>query len=60
MAKKQSFGDKVDGKKNAKDMIKVVRASKSDKTGALRFSSDMIRVPDGKSPDSIVKELISN
>jgi len=59
MAKRQSFGDKVGAKKNVKDIIKVVRASVSSVTGALRFSSEMVRVPDGKSADNVVKELIS-
>ena len=39
-------------------MIKVVRASQSS-TGSLRFSSEMVRVPDGKTADNVVKELIS-
>ena len=59
MAKKQSFGDKSGAKKNIKDMIKVVRASKFSTTGSLRFSTEMVRVPDGKSADNVVKELIS-
>ena len=59
MAKKQSFGDKTSAKKNVKDMIKVVRASSSAVTGALRFSSEMVRIPDGKSADNVVKELLS-
>ena len=59
MAKKQSFGDKVGAKKNLKDMIKVVRSSVSSTSDSLRFSSEMIRVPDGKSADNVVKELIS-
>ena len=29
MAKKQTFGDKANSKKNAKDMIKVIKSSKS-------------------------------
>ena len=58
MAKKQSFGDKANSKKNLKDMIKVVRASQSS-TGSLRFSSEMVRVPDGKTADNVVKELNS-
>ncbi len=58
MAKKQSFGDKANSKKNLKDMIKVVRASQSS-IGSLRFSSEMVRVPDGKTADNVVKELIS-
>jgi hypothetical protein len=40
-------------------MIKVVRASSSAVTGALRFSSEMVRIPDGKSADNVVKELLS-
>ena len=59
MAKKQSFGDKTSAKKNAKDIIKVVRAFTSSATGSLRFSSEMVRVPDGKSADNVVKELIT-
>ena len=59
MAKKQSFGDKTGAKKNVKDMIKVVRASSSSITGSFRFSTEMVRVPDGKSADNVVKELIS-
>ena len=59
MAKKQSFGDKTGAKKNVKDMIKLVRASASSATGALRFSSEMVRVPDGKTPENVVKELLS-
>ena len=59
MAKKQSFGDKTGAKKNVKDMIKVVRASKASATGSLRFATEMVRVPDGKSADNVVKELIS-
>ena len=59
MAKKQSFGDKTSSKKNIKDMIKLVRASASSVTGSFRFSTEMVRVPDGKSADNVVKELIS-
>ena len=59
MAKKQSFGDKVGAKKNSKDIVKLVRASISSVSGSLRFSSEMVRVPDGKSADNVVKELIS-
>jgi len=59
MAKKQSFGEKTNTKKNVKDMIKVVRSSSSVKTGALRFSTEMVRIPDGKSADNVVKELLS-
>ena len=59
MAKKQSFGDKTAGKKNMKDMIKVVRTFKSEQSDSLRFNAEMLRVPDGKSADAFVKELLS-
>ena len=59
MAKKQPFGDKTAGKKNVKDMIKVVRTFKSDQSDSLRFNAEMLRVPDGKSADAFVKELLS-
>ena len=59
MAKKQSFGDKVGAKKNVKDIVKLVRASVSSVTGALRFSSEMVRVSDGKNPDNVVKDLLT-
>jgi hypothetical protein len=59
MAKKQTFGDKANSKKNAKDMIKVIKSSKSNDSGTLRFSTEMVRVPDGKSADNVVKEMLS-
>ena len=60
MAKKQTFGDKVGGKDASKTYIKLIRSGRSDKTGALRFNEEMIQVADGKNPDSVVKELLSN
>ena len=58
MAKKQSFGDKTNSKKNAKDMIKLIRSSHSSESGSLRFSAEMVRIPDGKSADKVVKEML--
>ena len=58
MAKKQSFSDKTGHKKTGKNHIKLIRSGRSDKTGALRFNEEMIQIPDGKSADSIVKELL--
>ena len=60
MAKKQSFGDKVDGKDAAKIHIKLIRSGRSEKTGALRFNEEMIQIPDGKNADAIVNELLSD
>ena len=60
MAKKQSFGDKVGKQKgSSKNHIKLIRAGRADKTGALRFYEEMVRIPDGGNADSLVKELIS-
>ena len=60
MAKKQSFGDKVSNKDEIKNYIKLIRSGRSEKTGALRFNEEMIQIPDGKSADTIVKELLAN
>ena len=60
MAKKQSFGEKVgSAKKNAKNHIKIVRSSRSNKTGALRFNDEIVQIPEGKSADALVKELLA-
>ena len=59
MAKKQSFSDKVGEKNAGKNHIKLIRSGRSNKTGALRFNEEMIQIPDGKSADGVVKELLS-
>tara|TARA_B100001123_G_C14849951_1_gene843652 strand:- start:365 stop:553 length:189 start_codon:yes stop_codon:yes gene_type:complete len=59
MAKKQTFGEKVgQSKKSAKNNIKLIRSGRSDK-GTLRFSEEMVQVPDGKNADGYVKEILS-
>ena len=59
MAKKQSFGDKT-GKKdsNKKNRIKLIRSIISEKTGAVRFAEDMLRVSDNSTPEKTIKEFI--
>ena len=61
MAKKQSFSDKTVRKTEIeiKNHIKLIRSRRSDKTGALRFNEEMIQIPDGKSADGVVKELLA-
>ena len=59
MGKKQSFSDKAGHKKTGKNHIKLIRSGRSDKTGALRFNEEMIQVPEGKSADGVVKELLA-
>jgi len=60
MAKKQAFGDKVGKKKGTgKNHIKMIRTARSVKSGALRFYEEIIRVPEGKNADNVVKELLT-
>ena len=60
MAKKQAFGDKVGKKKGTgKNHIKLIRTGRAERSGALRFYEEMVRVPDGENADSLVKKLLS-
>ena len=60
MAKKQSFSDKTGKKIATKNIIKLVRSVVSEKTGAIRFSEDVLPVPEGKTPDAVIKEFIAS
>ena len=60
MAKKQSFGDKVGKKDELTNHIKLIRSSRSEKTGALRFNEEMIKISGGENADAVVKELLSD
>ena len=60
MSKKQSFGDKVGKKKGeGKNHIKLIRIDRAERSGALRFYEEMVRVPDGKNADGFVKEILA-
>ena len=59
MAKKQSFSDKTGHKTAKNNHIKLIRSGRSNKTGALRFNEEMVQIPDDKSADSVVKELLA-
>ena len=60
MAKKQGFADKVGKQKGTgKNHIKLIRTGRSVKSGALRFYEEMVRVPEGKNADSVVKEILA-
>ena len=60
MAKKQTFSDKSGKKQSSKNRIKLIRSYLSDKTGALRFTEDMLLVPEGESPEKVIKNFISS
>jgi len=32
----------------------------SDKTGSIRFSEDVLPVPEGKTPEAVIKEFIAS
>ena len=59
MAKKQTFGDKTAKQSDKKGtFIKLVRAIKTNK-GTFSFKKEMLEIPDGKSPESYIKEKYS-
>jgi len=61
MAKKQSFGDKVN-KGSATDSfkhVKVIRTLRSKETNSLKFNEIMFAVRGDKSPDAAVKEFLN-
>ena len=61
MAKKQSFGDKLDkSSKSNRISIKLIRSIKSEKTGSIRFSEDMLHIPEGKTIENYIKEFIQS
>ena len=47
-------------KNEVKNYIKLIRSSRSDKTGSLRFNEEMVQIADGKNIDTFVKEILAN
>ena len=61
MAKKQTFGDKINkSSKGNRISVKLIRSVKSQKTGAIRFSEDMLHVPEGQTIENYIKEFIQS
>ena len=60
MAKKQTFTDKANKKSSKGNKIKLIRSFISNTTGSVRFAEDMLDVPEGKTPDSVIKEFIAS
>ena len=61
MAKNKTFSDKLSKSgKSKKTSIKLIRTFISDKTGSVRFSEDMINVPEGKTIEDYIKEYIQS
>ena len=60
MAKKQTFESKLNksGSKK-KNQIKLIRSQFSKDSQVIRFSEEMIAIPDGKSVEAHLKEITS-
>ncbi len=59
MAKKQSFGDKVKGKKDVKTKtIKLVYSVRSEKTGQWRFSEKFVQVTPDDNEAKVLEEAM--
>ena len=61
MAKKQTFGDKVNKGSDADSFkhVKVIRTIRSKETNSLKFNEVMFAVRGDKNPDAAVKEVLN-
>ena len=59
MAKKQTFESKVNKSDNKQNQIKLIRSQISKNNKSIRFSEEMVAIPDGKSIEAHLKEIIS-
>ena len=60
MAKKQTFESKLNKSGSKNNQIKLIRSQFLKDSQSIRFSEEMISVPDGKSVEVYLKEIISN
>ena len=59
MAKKQTFESKLSKSSSKKNQIKLVRSHLLNDKGSIRFSEEMVTVPDGKSIEAHLKEILN-
>ena len=59
MAKKQTFESKLNKSDNKQNQIKLIRSQISKNNRSIRFSEEMVSIPDGKSIEEHLKEIIS-
>ena len=59
MAKKQTFESKLKKSDNKQSQIKLIRSQISKNNKSIRFSEEMVAIPDGKSIEAHLKEIIS-
>ena len=59
MAKKQTFESKLNKSGVKKNQIKLIRSQFSKTSQSIRFSEEMVSIPDGKSVEAYLKEITS-
>ena len=59
MAKKQTFESKLSKSTSKKNQIKLIRSRLLKDKGSIRFSEEMVTVPDGKSIEVHLKEILN-
>tara|TARA_B100000686_G_C16335366_1_gene735192 strand:- start:111 stop:296 length:186 start_codon:yes stop_codon:yes gene_type:complete len=59
MAKKQTFENKLSKSSSNKNQIKLIRSHLLNGKGSIRFSEEMITVPEGKSTEAHLKDVLS-
>ena len=59
MAKKQTFESKLNKSSDKKNQVKLIRSFYSKETQSIRFSEEMVTIPEGKSVDGHLKEIVS-
>ena len=59
MAKKQTFERKLSKSTSKKNQIKLIRSRLLKNKGSIRFSEEMVTVPDGKSIEAHLKEILN-
>ena len=60
MAKKQTFENKLGKSVNKKNQIKLIRSQFMENKQSIRFSEEIVVIPDGKTIDSYLKEIVDN
>ena len=60
MAKKQTFKSKLDKSDNKKNQIKLIRSQFLKNKQSIRFSEEMVEIPEGKSIEAHIKEITAD
>ena len=60
MAKKQTFENKLNKQSSNKknQVIKLIRSNFLTDKGSIRFSEELLKIPDGKSIEAHLKEVL--